>query len=57
MTAKRQANKTNKHEYESDLPSNEHYLSSSEEKAWEKIQACTGFFFFFSSSGFLFTTA
>ena len=28
-------------EYESDLRSNEHYLSSSE-KAWKKIQACTG---------------
>ena len=26
--------------YESDLHSNEHYLSSSENKAWKKIQAC-----------------
>ena len=30
-------------EYESDLRSYEHYLSSSENKAWKKIQACTGF--------------
>ena len=31
-------------EYESDLRSNEHYLNSSENKAWKKkIQACTGF--------------
>ena len=30
-------------EYESDLRSNEHYLSRSEKKAWKKIQACTGF--------------
>ena len=30
-------------EYESDLRSNEHYLSSSENKAWKKIHACTGF--------------
>ena len=29
--------------YESDLRSNEHYLSSSENKAWIKIQAFTGF--------------
>ena len=28
---------------ESDLHSNEHYSSSSENKAWEKIQAFTGF--------------
>ena len=28
---------------ESDLSSNEHYLSSSEKKAWKKIQACTEF--------------
>ena len=31
-----------RHEYESDLQSSEHYLSSSENKAW-KIQACVGF--------------
>ena len=30
-------------EYESDLRSNEHYFSGSENKAWKKIQACTGF--------------
>ena len=30
-------------EYKSDLRSNEHYLSSNENKAWKKIQACTGF--------------
>ena len=30
-------------EYESDLRSNEHYSSSSENKARKKIQACTGF--------------
>ena len=30
-------------EYESDPRSNVHYLSSSENKAWKKIQACTGF--------------
>ena len=30
-------------EYESDLRSNEHYLSSCENKAWKKIQACTEF--------------
>ena len=29
-------------EYESDLHSNEHYLSISEKKAWKK-EACTGF--------------
>ena len=29
--------------YESDPHSNEHYLSNSENKAWKKIQACTGF--------------
>ena len=31
------------YEYESDLRSNEHHLSSSENKAQKKIQACTGF--------------
>ena len=32
-------------DYESDLHSNEHYLSNSEKKTWKKkkIQACTGF--------------
>ena len=29
--------------YESDLRSNEHYLSDDENKAWKKILACTGF--------------
>ena len=47
MTAKRQANKTNKPEYESDLPINEDYLSSSEKKAWKKNSGLYGFFFFF----------
>ena len=28
---------------ESDSRSNVHYLGSSENKAWKKIQACTGF--------------
>ena len=28
---------------ESDLRSDVHYLGSSENKAWKKIQACTGF--------------
>ena len=28
---------------ESDLRSNVHYLSSSENKAWKKIKACTEF--------------
>ena len=28
---------------ESDPRSNEHYLSSSENKTWKKIPACTGF--------------
>ena len=32
-----------KHEYDSDLRSNEHYLSSSENEAWKNISACTGF--------------
>ena len=27
-------------EYESDLRNNEHYLSSSENRAWKKIKAC-----------------
>ena len=31
--------------YERDLRSNEHYLSSSENETWKKIQACTEFFF------------
>ena len=30
-------------EYESDLRSNKHYLSSSENETWKKIQDCTGF--------------
>ena len=30
-------------EYESNLRSKEHYLSSSENKALKKIQVCTGF--------------
>ena len=30
-------------EYDSDLHSNEHYLSSSEKRAWKKIKACTRF--------------
>ena len=30
-------------EYESDLRSNEHYLSSSENKVSKMVQACTGF--------------
>ena len=30
------------HDYESDPRSNEHYLSSSENKAWKKIQASAG---------------
>ena len=30
-------------EYESDRRSIEHYLISSDNKAWKKIQACTGF--------------
>ena len=30
-------------EYESDLRSNEHYLSSSQNKTWKKIQVFTGF--------------
>ena len=30
-------------EYGSNLPRNEHCLSSSEDKAWKKIQACKGF--------------
>ena len=30
------------HLYESDLCSNEHYSSNRENKAWKKIQACTG---------------
>ena len=36
-------NYVQRREYESDLHSKEHYLSSSEKKAWIKIQACTGF--------------
>ena len=43
---------------ESDPCSNVHYLGSNENKAWKKIQACTGFFWrneFFS--GLIFTTA
>ena len=30
-------------EYESDRRNIEHYLISSDNKAWKKIQACTGF--------------
>ena len=28
---------------ESDLRNNEHYLSSSENNAWKKVQSCAGF--------------
>ena len=31
-----------RNEYGSDLCSNDHYLSRSENKAWKKIHACTG---------------
>ena len=32
-----------RHKYESNLHSNEHYLSISENKAWKKNQPCMGF--------------
>ena len=32
-----------RNEYESDLRSNEHNLSSTENKTWKKFQPCTGF--------------
>ena len=31
-----------RNKYESDIRSNENYLSGSQKKAWKKIQACTG---------------
>ena len=38
-----------KHEYGSDPRSYEHYLNSSENKAWKKIKACMGFEFMTSA--------
>ena len=38
----KKTNQQKENKYESDLHSNEHYLSSSENKAWKKIQACRG---------------